>query len=186
MAAQVRVTQVAAEVLVLPIPQVRVTQVAAEVLVGALEANVRVTQLAIEALITNPTGTTTCADPWTFPEPNPFPFPAIGGPQYLYLEELTTDWGEYGQEAPDGVPEWGTIQTSAVRRFAIEYNGLSIAEARILDAHYESTRGGIAFSLTMPRSSEAISNVRYEEYKVNPHRVIWSQSRSITLVKFTN
>lgn len=186
MAAQVRVTQVSAEVLIYPDTNVRVTQISAEALIGAVEANVRVTQLSAEALIAVSTSSNPCADPWTFPEPNPYPFPTIGGPQYLYIEEMATDWGEFGQEGPDGVPEWGTIQTSAVRRWTIEYNGLSVADANLLDAHYNSTRGGIAFTMTLPRSAEAVSNVRYESYKVNPHTRIWSQSRSVSLIKHTN
>lgn len=193
MAAQVRLTQVSAEILVLPNPQVRLTQVSAEALIGPPEAGVRLTQVSAEVLltdtspaITHPSGFTTCADPWVFPEPNPFPFPAIGGPQYSYIEEITPDWGEYGQEGPDGIPEYGTVQTSSIRRFSIEYDGLSQSEARQLDQHFSSTKGGVGFTMLVPRTGETITNCRYESYKVNSHIKIWSQSRSIVIVKYTN
>lgn len=186
MAAQVRLTQVSAEVLVLPNPQVRLTQVSAEALIGPVEAMVRLTQVSAEVLIQSSTSATPCADPWTFPEPNPFPFPSIGGPQYNYIEEMAGDWGEFGHDGPDGVPEYNTIQTSPIRRFNIEYEGLSQADARILDAHFTSTRGGIGFTVTLPRTGEVITNCRYESYKINPHTKVWSQSRSVVIVKYSN
>lgn len=184
--ANARVTQVAAEVLILSNPNARVTQVAVEVLVGPVEANARLTQLAVEALIQNVDPATACSSPWTFPTPNPFPFPSIGGPQYKRFQEMEPSWGEFEVEFPDKVKIANTAQTSGIRHFQIDYEGLTEAEARTLDQHYISTRGGISFSMTVPRTGEALTKVRYEKYEVVPHTKKWAQIRRVILIKATN
>lgn len=180
-----RVTQETMEVLLLPdSAKVRVTQAVLEVLLDPMStANLRATQFSLEALILPSTSANPCADPWAFPSPNPFPFPLNGGPIYTAFEELAQDWGEHGGAFPDGVPLWNTIQTTPVRRWRIEYNGLDQTEADLLDDHFYSTRGGISFSMTVPRTSEALTGVRYESYRSNGHQKIWAQSRSVILVK---
>lgn len=182
-----RVTQQTIEVLLLPdSANVRLTQATIEVLLNPTpEPNVRVTQLTIEALILPSTSTNPCADAWAFPEPNPFPFPLAGGPLYKMFEEMMPDWGEHGGAFPDGVTAWNTIQTSAVRRWQIDYDGLDQNEADLLDDHFYSTRGGISFSMTVPRTGEVLTGVRYESYKSNGHVKIWAQARSMILVKGT-
>ena len=185
----VRVTQVTAEVLIEPIPTVRVTQVVAEVLIAPVDTNLLVTQIAAEVLIQPPTAALpgdACAPSWTFPAPNAFPFPLRGGPQYTRFQEIKPEWGEFGHNFPDKVPDYNTIQTAKIRYFEIDYAGLDQAQAKILDDHYKSTRGGVSFSATLPRSGEVITGLRYEEYKVIPHTKIWNQSRSVRFVKYTN
>lgn len=179
------VTQVAVEALVLTTPAARLTQIAVEALVVPPNPTALLTQIAVEALIT-PVSGDACAASWTFPTINPYPIPAAGGPQYLIFREEAPDWGEFGREFPDGNPAHNTLQSTGVRRFVINYDGLDQAEAAILDAHYESTRGAIAFTLVHPRTAESISNVRYEEYRRGTHRRIWSQSRQVKLIKYTN
>jgi hypothetical protein len=127
-----------------------------------------------------------CARPWTIPTPTEFPVPAVSGIQYTYFDELEPDWGQFGQQFPDLTPEFNTIQTSRIRRFIFEWQGLDEAQAAVLDAHWESTRGGLPFTLTRPRTGEVITGVRYERYERTPHRRVWSQTRTAILVKYTN
>lgn len=131
-------------------------------------------------------GSSACADPWMMPAPTPFPLPALGGPQYETFAESEADWGEFRQQYPDGVTDSNTIQTAAVRIFDVKYSGLSLAEAAVLDGHWDSTRGGIPFSLTHPETAEVITGVRYLSYGRAPHRKEWSQERTARLVKYTN
>ncbi|MFZ9311167.1 MAG: hypothetical protein ACO24O_06675 [Arenimonas sp.] len=182
---QARVSQVAVEALVLPNPAARVSQIAVEVLVVPPNPGARVSQVAVEVLIRRSTAED-CAQAWTFPAINPYPVPDSGGPQYIFFNEVAPDWGEFGREFPDGTPAHNTMQTASVRRFVFRYAGLSQADAAILDAHYESTRGAISFTLVHPRTDEVITGVRYEAYSRGEHKRIWSQSRDVRLVKFTN
>lgn len=127
-----------------------------------------------------------CAEPWVIPSPTAFPLPAAGGPQHAYFSEAEIDWGEFTQEFPDGVRQAGTIQASRVRIFEVRWTGLDLTDLAVLDAHWQSTRGGLPFTLTHPLTSEVINNVRYLSYGRSPHRREWSQDRTARLVKYTN
>ena len=60
-----------------------------------------------------------------------------------------------------------------VRRWAIDYDGLTQAEGVTLDAHFESAGYATGFVLATPnRTSEAtetLSNVHYEKYERPAH-----------------
>lgn len=182
-----RVTQSVIEVLIEPISNLRITQAVVEVLVGPVEQNLRFSQAVIELLHALPSsGVAPCQDIWTIPAPNPFPFPNYGGPRYKRFQEMKPDWGEFGGAFPDGTERFNTIQTSRIRMFEIEYDGLEQVDAQVLDNHFYSTRGGIGFTLVNPRTGETITNVRYESYKYPEHQKVWAQSRTIILKKPTN
>lgn len=125
-----------------------------------------------------------CGDPWTFPTIAAYPLPANGGPRPAYFQEVDGDWGEHTQKFADGTSQANTIQNSPIRIFRAEYEGLSEAEANTLDAHYHSTRGGLKFQLTHPYTSEVINGVRYREYSRSNHEQLWSQARSVELIKY--
>lgn len=144
----------------------------------------RVSQVVFLSITPRPA--TGCAAPWTIPTPTAFPFPSAGGPQYAYFEELEPAWGEFGHDFDDLTPAFNTIQSARIRRFAIEYDGLDEADAAVLDDHYDSTRGGLSFSITVPRTAEVITKVRYESYSRSAHTRVWAQTRSIRLIKYTN
>jgi hypothetical protein len=127
-----------------------------------------------------------CSLPWTLPTVAAFPLPAQGGPQHAYFQEIEGDWGEFGQKFPDGKQQFNTIQTASVRIFKVRWDGLNASEAAVLDAHYQSTRGGLKFTLTDPRTSEVITGVRYRSYSRSPHRKVWSQAREAELIKYTS
>lgn len=126
-----------------------------------------------------------CATPWAIPTPAALPLPSNGGPQFAYFDEVEPDWGEFSNTFPDGFERANTIQTAPVRRFAIDWE-VTPTEAATLDAHYQSTRGGLKFTLVHPHTGETITGVRYESYNRSPHRKVWLQQRSARLVKYTN
>lgn len=128
---------------------------------------------------------TGCTAPWTFPTPTALPF-TPGSTRYTYFDEIEGDWGEHGQKFPDGNPAHNTIQTAAVRRFIVEWDGLSAADAATLDAHYDSTSGGAKFTMVHPRTAESISGCRYESYERTEHVKYWAQKRTAKIVKYTN
>jgi hypothetical protein len=123
-----------------------------------------------------------CSAPWTIPTPSAFP----SSPIPSYFDELESDWGTHGHTFPDGSPRHNTIQTAQIRIFAVEWDGLDQTEAAILDDHYESTRGGLRFTLTHPYTAEVITGVQYQNYDRDNHQKVWSQKRSAKLIKYTS
>lgn len=160
---------------------IRVTQSVLEALTLSDNASIRVTQCVLEVLVSP---FSTCETAWTLPAPSAYPTVALSGPRPLYFDELEPDWGNYGKLFPDMTPNFSTLQSAKVRRFIFRYDGLSEAEAAILDDHYESTRGGLSFAFTQPRTSEALTGVRYEGRPESNHTKVWSQSRVVRLVKY--
>jgi len=158
----------------------RVTQISLEELHLATAAKARVTQIALEVLILP--GADNCAASWTLPTPAAFPSVATIRP--AYFDELQGDWGEFGQSFGDLFPSFATLQADKVRIFILRYEGLSAADAATLDAHYTSTRGGLSFQFTQPRTSEVLAGVRYAEAPTADHIKTWAQSRNIRLVLF--
>jgi len=69
--------------------------------------------------------------------------------------------------------------------FEVEWDGLSEANAQMLDAHYDSTGGGLSFSIVYPHTGETITGCRYASYTRSPHTRYWSQSRSATIIRYT-
>ena len=127
-----------------------------------------------------------CSASWTMPTPSALPLPSNGGPRPSYFDELEPDWGEFSQKFADGQVQANTIQTDKIRKFRVEWDGLSEAQAAALDAHFESTRGALKFTVVHPYTSESITNVRYNSYDRSPHKRVWSQSRSAELIRYTS
>jgi hypothetical protein len=178
-----RTTQIAAEFLVEPIPNARTSQIAAEFLVGQPEPQAITTQIVAEWLITS-VGGAGCQLSWVMPSPNPYPTAGAGGPIPIYFDEVEPEWGEFGKTFNDGAPVFSTIQTARTRNFAFQYDGLDQTQAKQLDDHYNSTRGGLSFTLIHPVTAEVITGVRYESYSRSPHTRVWSQARSVKLVRY--
>lgn len=179
-----RITQAVVEVLLEGDPSARVTQVVVEAMVQPPSPIAIVTQAVCEVLITRPTTDEACAASWVMPTPNPYPTFSNGGPLPIYFDEMEPDFNEFGKQFADGRPVFNTIQTTHVRRFVFEYDGLDQDEAAILDDHWDSTRGALSFTLIHPRTAEVITGVRYEDYSRSPHQRVWSQTRSVKLVKY--
>lgn len=128
-----------------------------------------------------------CADPWTIPTIAVLPqAPTAGAPRAVYFDEIEPDWGEFGQKFGDASSRHNTIQTARIRRFTVEWDGLTEAQAQALDAHYESTGGWMSFTMTHPRTGETITGCRYEGYTRSNHLRVWSQARSAKIVKYPN
>lgn len=178
-----RTTQAAAEFLLEGDPAARTTQVVAEFLVQPPIPTCFTSQVVVEFLVQS-AGAEGCELAWVMPTPNPYPTAANGGPIPVYFDEIRPEWGEFGREFADGNPAYNTIQTSRIRHFVFEYDGLDQAQAQVLDDHYNSTRGGLSFTLVHQRTGEIITGVRYEGYSRGPHVRVWSQTRSVKLVKY--
>jgi len=163
------------------------TQGAVEVIDQADNGKARITQVCVEVLhsggCADPVG---CPAPWTPPVPDPYPVPSLGGPLYLNFDEKTPDWGNFGQQFPDLNPEFNTLQSARVRFFIFAYEGLSQADVNMIENHYESTRGGLSFSLTHPRTAEVITKVRYIRRPNTDHRRSWARTFTVELAKYSN
>lgn len=117
--------------------------------------------------------------------PAVFPMPATGGPKYrLFLQQepeyhVTTS-PEYG----DGGKDTALRNTTPTRRWVIEYDGLTPAEATTLDDHFDSCYGThLGFGFTDPRTSTVYANVKYDRYERAAHVKKISLRRRVVLIK---
>lgn len=99
------------------------------------------------------------------------------------FQETAVSWGEFEQRFGTGMAQANTIQTQPIRRFEIEWDGLSPDEAAILDSHYERSHQGIPFSITNPHTGEIVTNCRYASYTRGDHTRYWIQSRSAVIMR---
>lgn len=123
-----------------------------------------------------------CSAPWTMPTPTSFPT----SPRMANFVELEGNWREFSTKFPDGRTTANTIQTSPIRVFEAEWDGLSLVDAAILDDHYDSTRGALSFTLQHPHTLESITGVRYDGYSNPGHRKLWAGNRSARFIKYTS
>lgn len=126
-----------------------------------------------------------------------FPVPANSvhlsepaGPQFLKLRELKPTYGSIVfKQMVDLGGTYGADTTNKERRFELIYDGLSFAEASILDAHNaEAVDTLLGFNFRYYRASlsidELLSDVHYESYDDPDHGLINStQKRTMVLVK---
>lgn len=166
--------------------EARITQEAIEVIVAPSTRNMRDTQVAVEVVV-SPVYEHPCDHDWQVPIMDAYPTPGLmGGPQYLYFEEIEQEHRAFSQAFED-LHEDAAITASGIRRFAIEYEGLTQAEAKGLDDHYAEARTVFPFTITVPRTGEVVAGVRYEEkegFKIPEPPKKWQQKRSVRLIKY--
>lgn len=94
------------------------------------------------------------------------------GPPYLKLLDHPPDYpSNTMHEFKDGGASYGAANTNAVLRFEFEYDGLTSAQAAVLDAHVASAKGILTgFTFRHPRTDVLYSDVHYEN--VNAERVV--------------
>lgn len=100
------------------------------------------------------------------------------------FQETAVAWGEFQQQFGTGMAQANTIQKSPVRRFEIEWDGLTPEQAAVLDAHYERSHQGIPFTITNPHTNEVVNNCRYASYTRGDHVRYWIQSRSAVIMRY--
>lgn len=128
---------------------------------------------------------TGCAATWTFPAPSALPQPpTANAPIPIRFQETINQWQEYNQEFANKASVSNTKLKSPVRMFEVEWDGLSAEQAAMLDAHYDSTSGGIYFAMTNPHTDEELLFCRYASYSRTAHTRFWSQSRQATIIKY--
>lgn len=123
---------------------------------------------------------------WTIPTPSVLPQPpTAGAPIATRFQEVVSDWKEYGHKFADESSRYNSALQQKVRLFELQWDGLSLEEATLLDTHYRTTAGGLPFSMVNPHTGETIINCRYGSYSVSPHTRYWSQSRSASIVVYS-
>ena len=100
------------------------------------------------------------------------------------FQETAVAWGEFQQQFGTGMAQANTIQKSPVRRFEIEWDGLTPEQAAVLDTHYERSHQGIPFTITNPHTGEVVNNCRYASYTRGDHVRYWIQSRSAVIMRY--
>jgi hypothetical protein len=121
----------------------------------------------------------------------PSAYPSLSTIRPLYFEELPPEY-PVTKSPPfaDGGCDFNLDADQKVRRWRIDYDLLSEADAATLDAHVDSAKyagdagSAYGFSFTT-RSGEALSNVRYDRggYQRSDPKT-WACTRNVTLVKY--
>jgi hypothetical protein len=122
------------------------------------------------------------------PSPAEFPLPSVSGsnPRYESCTQQAPDYqiGE-SPEYQDGGKDFNLDAATPTRRWALVYDGLTLAEAAILDAHFDSAYGeAFGFNFRDPKTTTLYSAVHYEKdgYEKS-HTKDWLQRRVIKLIK---
>lgn len=121
-----------------------------------------------------------------------FPTQSLSGnnPQplvwYQIPEEFQVGFTQYDDGGRDFKLQHGG---GGIKRWSLTYDGLTEAQAAILDAHKDSAKiNGDGLSANgfnyRDRDGTLYANVRYEKYERPAHSKKWIQSRNIQLVKF--
>ena len=98
------------------------------------------------------------------------------------FQEVAVNWGEFEQRFATGIGDVNTLQRTPIRRFEIEWDGLTPEQAGALDAHYERSHAGLSFTMTY--RGEVLTNCRYMSYSRTDHTRYWVQSRQATIVRY--
>jgi len=98
------------------------------------------------------------------------------------FQEVAVNWGEFEQRFGTGQGDVNTLQRTPIRRFEIEWDGLTPEQAGALDAHYERSHVGLSFIMTY--RGEVLTNCRYMSYSRTDHTRYWVQSRQATIVRY--
>jgi hypothetical protein len=115
--------------------------------------------------------------------PSAFPTPSLGGPQYTKWTDGDPIYPVDTYTYQDGSVDALLWSDEPTLPWDIEYEGLTAAEAEVLDNHRASAMGEFdTFDLIHPRTGVTYNNVRYKTYK-RDHSRTWIETRTVTLIQ---
>lgn len=110
-----------------------------------------------------------------------FPTPDQGGPVINRQVNVTPDYKVINYDFDSGARR-SNVTPCGPMRFQLEYQGLTEAEAAIIDAHFDLAKGKTNdFSFYDERTGHVYTGVRYEAFGKGQHQRYFVQSRTITL-----
>lgn len=108
---------------------------------------------------------------------------ATSGPTITLLLDQPIDYEVTRYEYEDGGCDVN-VQPCGLRRWRLEYEGLTAAELTTLRDHFNLAKGKVNdFEFWHRRDNALYAGVQYEEFRVGRHQKIWSNSLSVVLVK---
>ena len=123
--------------------------------------------------------------PAIFPTPpNPLHAGETTGPQYLKLLRMPDEYaGLVVKTMTDGGATYGGDTTNTIKRWKFSYDGLTAAELATLTDHRATAFDTLlGFTFRDPRSDTLFTDVHYESLTLD-HKVTWSNSCEIVLIK---
>lgn len=123
--------------------------------------------------------------PGAYPTPNTSTSYGVG-PLWLKLHQFQPAYAEVSSkhQYEDGGASFQTANDTAPIRWLIQYDGLSLAEVAVIDAHMADAFGEVyGFTFTNPRTTVAYTDVHYDEGFTEDHEKTWVNSRTIHLIK---
>lgn len=125
--------------------------------------------------------------------PSAFPNTATVGQKYTKYRKHDPDWKAITIESifEDQGADRNQSTTTPTYRWTFQFRGLTETQAKVLDDHLDSCGGTyLGFSFTEPRdypwsgtTGSVFTDVHYESYERDHDPKLWTQIRTITLVK---
>ena len=132
----------------------------------------------------------------SFGSPGPFPIPGLStihgiGPPWLKMHEFQPDYNKVmdRHEYEDGGASFVIYNVQAPVLWLIEYDGLDgifggPLDYHVLDSHRADAFGqAYGFNFTNPRTGYLYTDVHYDESFEEDHEKVWTNKRSIHLIK---
>lgn len=122
---------------------------------------------------------------------NEYPTVAFGGPRPLKYFKRAKDYGKVTvvNEYEDGGASFNSSAADVPQEWMLFYDGLTEAQAAVLDAHYNLNQMATGFPFQEPRNEPftttgtTYTDVHYAEYERPEHNKYTVQSRRVKLIK---
>lgn len=125
--------------------------------------------------------------------PSAYPNTSTVGFTYTKYTKEKADWDAITIESiyEDQGADYNQSATTAPQRWTLEYDILTETQAKVLDDHYDSTKGKVlGFNFTEPRNypwshaaGTTFTDVHYESYEREHGEHLSIQRRRVVLVK---
>lgn len=113
-----------------------------------------------------------------------FPSVSIGGPRPLKLVVREQEYPTGSLVFEDGGIETNITSPCGRMEMDLTYDGLSQAEAQLLDDHFDEAKKDVNDFLFLDyHSGRLLAGCKYVSYRKPQHTKHWSGKRQITLVK---
>ena len=111
-----------------------------------------------------------------------FPVPTNSGPAIINRQVADmTDYEVITYKFDDGGADVNVVPCGP-RKWMLDYDGLSEAEAALLDNHYDLAKGRANDFTFLDREGVSHIGVMYESYDRPKHTKYWAQARRIVLI----
>ena len=112
-----------------------------------------------------------------------FPTTDLGGPYPLKVVPFPDEYPVVDYEFEDGGYECN-VSPCGVKRWQIIYEGLTGAQAAVLDDHFDEAKKDVNDFTYTTREGVVYTGCHYEEYVTAKHKLLDIQARTLTIARY--